>query len=209
MEEQQAKQLGRPGDDGDVRWRLVPSSGGRTGGRDASTAPMPMLLPPPTTTTTTTSPPLALALLPSNPPNPLSSALTPLLLLLATSRVLRPSGDVVAAAAAAARRRRGERRQQQRHREAVELRGGGVLGRAVRRGGRRAVRLVPALRRAPPLRPPLRPAGVTAPHDWMRLRSYARDSTSSSLLPSLLLPPSLYIYRSLPASGICRTCLLQ
>jgi hypothetical protein len=33
MEEQQAKQLGRPGDDGDVRWRLVPSSGGRADGR--------------------------------------------------------------------------------------------------------------------------------------------------------------------------------
>lgn len=63
MEEQQAKQLGRPGDDGDVRWRLVPSSGGRTGGRDASTAPMPMLLPPPTTTTTSLALALALALL--------------------------------------------------------------------------------------------------------------------------------------------------
>ena len=102
--------------------------------------------------------------------------------------------DVVATAARRRRRGAGGGRWRGRRRwEVAGLRRGGVLGRAVRGGGRRAVRLVPALRRAPSFRPPLRAAGVPDPHGRLRLRAYA---TPPNLLPSSTL--SLPIILSAP-----------
>jgi len=149
-------------------WRLVPSSGRS---RRASTAPMAMLFPPPPALLTPTQllPPLP-ALLWSSPIRSPRSPPLPL------------PRDVVATAARRRRRRAGRGRRRGRRRwEVAGLRRGGVLGRAVRGGGRRAVRLVPALRRAQPLRPPLRAAGVPDPHGRLRLRAYA---TPPKLLPS-------------------------
>lgn len=135
------------------------------GGRDAraphrcrcSSHPLPS--PPPHHPTTTSHP--IRALLRSSP---IRSARSPSPL---------PPRDVVVVTAAAARRRRRCAGGGRRRWEVAGLRRGGVLGRAVRGGGRRAVRLVSTLRRAPPLRPLLRAAGVPDPHGWLRLRTYA------------------------------------